>query len=144
MSGPGRHRFRPAARVRSLSTASAAFFTCRCGLFPPLHEFSAAAPPSSTHLRQIRTGRVHASARDRLGWARTGGATMGATRREFLRLAGATGVGALLPWRRASASAQSPSLRKFIHRLPGLGPSGLPVATAVPYLGADYYQLTAG
>jgi FtsP/CotA-like multicopper oxidase with cupredoxin domain len=41
-------------------------------------------------------------------------------------------------------SAQSPSLRKFIQMLPGLGPSGIPVATSVPYLGADYYRLTAG
>src|SRR4029450_9353844 len=66
------------------------------------------------------------------------------TRREFMKVAAATGVGAMLPWRRAYASAQSPSLRKFIQMLPGLGPSGIPVATSVPYIGADYYQLTAG
>ena len=70
--------------------------------------------------------------------------TMQTTRREFLKVAAATGVGTLLPWRRAYASAQSPSLRKFIQTLPGLGPSGIPVATSVPYLGADYYRLTAG
>jgi spore coat protein A len=70
--------------------------------------------------------------------------TIKTTRREFIKVATATGVGAMLPWRRAYASAQSPSLRKFIQALPGLGPSGIPVATSVPYLGADYYQLTAG
>ena len=70
--------------------------------------------------------------------------TMQTTRREFLKVAAATGVGTMLPWRRAYASAQSPSLRKFIQMLPGLGPAGIPVATSVPYLGADYYRLTAG
>ena len=69
--------------------------------------------------------------------------TMQTTRPEFLKVAAATGVGAVLPWRRAYASAQSPSLRKFIQMLPGFG-SGIPVATSVPYLGADYFQLTAG
>ena len=69
---------------------------------------------------------------------------MKTTRREFLKVAAATGVGTMIPWRRAYASGQSPSLRKFIQTLPGLGPSGIPVATSVPYLGADYYRLTAG
>ena len=70
--------------------------------------------------------------------------TMQTSRREFLKVAAATGVGTMLPWRRAYASAHSPSLRKFIQLLPGLGPAGIPVATSVPYLGADYYRLTAG
>jgi FtsP/CotA-like multicopper oxidase with cupredoxin domain len=69
--------------------------------------------------------------------------TMKTARREFLKVTAAMGVGAMLPSRRAYASAQSPSLKKFIQVLPGLGPSGIPVATSVPYLGADYYQLTA-
>ena len=47
--------------------------------------------------------------------------TMQTTRPEFLKVAAATGVGAVLPWRRAYASAQSPSLRKFIQMLPGFG-----------------------
>jgi spore coat protein A len=65
------------------------------------------------------------------------------TRRTFLELTAATGVAAMLPWQRAYASGQSPALEKFIQMLPGLGPSGIPVATPISYLGADYYQLEA-
>jgi len=68
---------------------------------------------------------------------------MKATRRQFLELAAATGVSAMVPWRRAYAEAQSPALRKFIQMLPGLGPAGIPVASPTSYLGADYYQLVA-
>jgi hypothetical protein len=69
---------------------------------------------------------------------------MKTTRRELLRLAAAAGVSAMFPWQRLYAQAQSPALRKFIQMLPGLGPAGIPVASATPYLGADYYQLVAG
>jgi spore coat protein A, manganese oxidase len=69
---------------------------------------------------------------------------MKTTRRRFLELTAATSVCAMLPWQRVHARAQSPALRKFIQMLPGLGPSGIPVATPVSYLGADYYQLEAG
>ena len=61
---------------------------------------------------------------------------MKTTRRQFLELAAATGVSAMVPWRRAYAEAQSPALRKFMQMLPGLGPAGIPVASPISYLGA--------
>ena len=66
-------------------------------------------------------------------------------RREFLKAGTLIGSG-LLARRRAYAYAQSPSLRKFIQALPGLGPSGIPVATpdTTKYAGYDYYQITMG
>ena len=68
---------------------------------------------------------------------------MKSTRREFLRYAAATGIAAMVPWQRVFAQAQSPRLTKFIQPLPALG-TGIPVATSVPFMGADYYQLSAG
>ena len=59
------------------------------------------------------------------------------------RYAAATGIAAMVPWQRLLASVQSPALRKFIQPLPALG-TGIPVATSVPFMGADYYQLNAG
>jgi spore coat protein A len=74
-----------------------------------------------------------------------GEAAMKTSRRRFIGLAAATGVSAMMPWRRVFAeSAGSPALTKFIQPLPGLGPAGIPVATPTSYLGADYYQLIAG
>ena len=65
------------------------------------------------------------------------------TRREFIRYAAATGIAAMVPWQRVLASVQSPALRKFIQPLPLLG-QGIPVATSIPFMGADYYRLNAG
>lgn len=52
----------------------------------------------------------------------------------------------LLARRSLYAYAQSPPLRKFIQALPGLGPSGIPVASpnASSYPGYDYYRITMG
>jgi spore coat protein A len=71
------------------------------------------------------------------------------TRREFLKTSIVAGT-ALALFRgsegRIWAYAQSPTLRKFVAPLPGLGPGGIPVATATTnaaYPGADFYSLTA-
>jgi hypothetical protein len=67
------------------------------------------------------------------------------TRRKFLQTSAMFGSG-LLARRSLYAYAQSPPLKKFIQALPGLGPSGIPVA--VPdtgsYPGYDYYIITMG
>lgn len=69
------------------------------------------------------------------------------SRREFLKTTAVAGAGlALLP-RMSWAFSQSPTgLAKFIQALPGLGPTGVPVATpnTTAYPGADYYQLEVG
>jgi len=46
---------------------------------------------------------------------------------------------------RAFPFAQSPTLRKFISPLPGLGPTGIPIANAntSAFPGADFYRLAA-
>jgi spore coat protein A len=58
---------------------------------------------------------------------------MGITRRELLKGALVAGVGLALPlkWgvRRAFAFSQSPTISKFSVNLPGLGPTGIPLAT---------------
>ena len=70
---------------------------------------------------------------------------MSTTRRQFLKMAAATTAAAMVPWRRVYAYAQSPALKKFIQPLPGLGPTGIPVAATVPFQqGVDAYQLVAG
>ncbi len=62
-------------------------------------------------------------------------------RRKFLKLMGMTGVAAAIPWQlrlrdyklmmaQAYPFSQSPTIRKFITNLPGLGPSG-PTKSAV-------------
>ena len=70
------------------------------------------------------------------------------TRREFLKTTVVAGTAVALfkggegkIW----AFAQSPSLRKFIAPLPGLGANGIPVAATAtgPYPGADFYHLSA-
>ena len=69
------------------------------------------------------------------------------TRREFLKTAAITGVGLSFFRAKAFAFSQSPTnLRKFIQPLPGLGPSGIPVATAntTRFPGADYYEIEVG
>ncbi len=70
------------------------------------------------------------------------------TRREFLKTTLVAGT-ALALFKGSEgkiwAFAQSPSLRKFVAPLPGLGPNGIPVANtaAGPYPGADFYRLSA-
>jgi spore coat protein A len=71
------------------------------------------------------------------------------TRREFLKTTIVAGT-ALALFRGSEgkiwAFAQSPSLRKFVAPLPGLGPDGIPVATPSTnsaWPGADFYELSA-
>ncbi len=71
------------------------------------------------------------------------------TRREFLKTSLVAGT-ALALFRGSEgkiwAYAQSPKLRKFVAPLPGLGPTGIPVATPATssdWPGADFYQLSA-
>ncbi len=71
------------------------------------------------------------------------------TRREFLKTTLVAGT-ALALFRGSEgqvwAFAQSPTLRKFIAPLPGLGPKGIPIANATSnpaYPDADFYQLAA-
>ncbi len=69
------------------------------------------------------------------------------TRREFLKTTIVAGtavalfrLGERVVW----AYSQSPQLRKFVAPLPGLGPNGIPIASATTnsaYPGADVYQL---
>ncbi|HEY1986325.1 MAG TPA: multicopper oxidase domain-containing protein [Terracidiphilus sp.] len=70
------------------------------------------------------------------------------TRREFLKTTVVAGT-ALALFRGSEgkiwAYAQSPTLRKFVAPLPGLGPSGIPIANATAnaaYPGADFYSLS--
>ena len=71
------------------------------------------------------------------------------TRREFIRSTLVAGIGLAL-FRGSDgklwAMSQSPSLRKFVAPLPGLGPGGIPIANAMTndaYPGVDFYQLVA-
>ena len=71
------------------------------------------------------------------------------TRREFLKTTIVAGTAFAL-FRGSEgkiwAYAQSPKLRKFVAPLPGLGPNGIPVATAgtnEAWPGADFYELSA-
>ena len=79
-------------------------------------------------------------------------------RRKFVRLMGMAGVAAAIPWQlklrdykfmmaRAYPFSQSPTgIRKFIAPLPGLGPTGIPLATKTTQMFAgqltDVYRLT--
>jgi spore coat protein A len=71
------------------------------------------------------------------------------TRREFLKTTIVAGTAlALFKGREGKiwAFSQSPTLRKFVAPLPGLGPNAIPVANATTnskYPGADFYQLSA-
>jgi spore coat protein A len=71
------------------------------------------------------------------------------TRREFLKTTIVAGTAlALFKGREGKiwAFSQSPTLRKFVAPLPGLGPNGIPVANATTnskYPGADFYRLSA-
>lgn len=71
------------------------------------------------------------------------------TRREFLKTTLVAGT-ALALFKGSEgkiwAFSQSPTLRKFVAPLPGLGPNGIPVANSTPsgqYPGADFYRLSA-
>ena len=66
------------------------------------------------------------------------------SRRQFIKTSVVTGAALTLVPRIAWPFSQSPSgLRKFIQPLPGLGPTGIPVATANTTLrpGTDYYEI---
>lgn len=71
------------------------------------------------------------------------------TRREFLKTTLVAGTAlALFKGREGKiwAFSQTPTLRKFVAPLPGLGPNGIPVANATTssqYPGADFYRLSA-
>src|SRR6266568_210013 len=66
-------------------------------------------------------------------------------RRQFLQAGAIVGSG-FLTRRSLYGYAQSPSLKKFIQALPGLGPSGIPIAApnTTTYPGYDYYKITMG
>src|SRR5438477_13188460 len=69
------------------------------------------------------------------------------SRREFLQRTMVTTAGLALVPRIAWPYGQSPNgLRKFIQALPGLGPTGIPVATpnTTTYPGTDLYQIEVG
>jgi len=68
-------------------------------------------------------------------------------RRELLGWSAVGGAALLLRPRLSWAFSQSPiRLRKFVQALPGLGPTGIPVASpdTTRFPGADYYRLEAG
>lgn len=69
------------------------------------------------------------------------------TRRTFLKVGTLAGAGLLLGMPRAwGASGSSAAIRKFVVPLPGLGPTGIPVAApdTTSYPGVDYYKITMG
>src|SRR5437870_5624535 len=69
------------------------------------------------------------------------------SRRTFIKSTAVAGAGLALFRGTAWPYGQSPTgLRKFIQPLPGLGPTGLPVATpdTTTFPGADYYQIEVG
>jgi spore coat protein A len=69
------------------------------------------------------------------------------TRRDFVKTSAIAGAGLMIAGRgTAYAFSWSGPLKKFITPLQGLGPTGVPVATAntTLYPGVDYYQLKAG
>ena len=71
------------------------------------------------------------------------------TRRQFLGAGAMAGAGLVLPWNIGKARAfdqTPPGLRKFIQPLPGLGPTGIPVATPNKsrFPGEDYYKMVMG
>ncbi len=78
-------------------------------------------------------------------------------RRKFVKILGAAGVASALPLKfnlfrpgkafGALTWVSSPALQKFVQALPGLGPSGIPVAAPVPdpvFPNTDFYRITAG
>ena len=66
-------------------------------------------------------------------------------RRRFMMIT-AGGAATLALTRRAYPFAQTTPLRKFVQPLPGLGPTGIPVASpsTTKYPGADYYKIVMG
>ncbi len=69
------------------------------------------------------------------------------TRRGFVKAGAFAAAGWALVRRKAFAFLQSPTnLRKFIQPLPGLGPTGLPVAApnTTMFPGSDYYRIRVG
>ncbi|MGI8988227.1 MAG: multicopper oxidase family protein [Bryobacteraceae bacterium] len=64
-------------------------------------------------------------------------------RRQFLQLTGLSGTGLFLAKRAFGYPfPYSPHLAKFIQNLPGLGPSGIPVATPIKVGSVDTYRIT--
>src|SRR5690349_18452180 len=73
--------------------------------------------------------------------------TMKFSRRDFFKRAATVGAGVALFPRIGLPFSQSPiGLAKFIQPLPGLGPTGIPVATpnTTRFPGADYYEVEVG
>lgn len=74
------------------------------------------------------------------------------SRRQFLKRAGLAGIGAMMPinlsrsWAATPVSPGGTGLRKFIQPLPGLGATGMPVATpdTTTFPGCDYYKIRMG
>ena len=68
------------------------------------------------------------------------------SRRSFIQLSALAGAGVLFAPGRAWSFGQSPGLAKFIQALPGLGPTGIPVATpnTTKFPGTDFYKIVMG
>ncbi len=73
---------------------------------------------------------------------------MKTTRRGFVQTSALAGVGLALAGSKAVGAGLNPfkHLRKFVADLPGVGPSGIPVATPNRFIypGTDYYIIVAG
>ncbi len=73
---------------------------------------------------------------------------MKATRRRFIQTSALAGAGLALSGRKVLGAGLDPikNLRKFVAPLPGLGPTGIPVASANTslYPGTDFYLIVAG
>ncbi len=73
---------------------------------------------------------------------------MRTTRRTFIQTSALAGAGLLVSGRRVFGRGLDPikNLRKFVAALPGLGPTGIPVATpdTSMYPGVDYYKIVMG
>jgi spore coat protein A len=67
-------------------------------------------------------------------------------RRDFVKTSVMVGAGMYLFRGKLFAFSQSPLLRKFIAPLPGLGPTGIPLASPdkTTYPGVDFYRIRAG
>ena len=71
---------------------------------------------------------------------------MKTSRRSFMQFSAMAGAGILFAPGRAWSFGQSPGLAKFIQALPGLGPTGIPVATpnTTKFPGTDFYKIVMG
>ena len=71
---------------------------------------------------------------------------MAMNRRQFVKTSVMVGAGMYLFQGRLFAFSQTPLLRKFVAPLPGLGPTGIPLASPDKYTypGVDFYRIQAG